>query len=44
MCVSMDYLCRRYTGKRLRDYTPKSYAPQFKDSDVPHSDLPSMRR
>ena len=26
MTVSMDYLCRRYTGKRLMEYTPKSFA------------------
>ena len=27
MTVSMDYLCRRYTGKRLADYKPKIFAP-----------------
>jgi len=27
MFVSLDYLCRRYTGKRLADYRPKLYAP-----------------
>ena len=39
MCVSMDYLCRRYTGKRLTDYTPKSFAPSFKDSNVSHGGM-----
>jgi hypothetical protein len=27
MFVSLDYLCRRYEGKRLVDYTPKTFAP-----------------
>lgn len=27
MFVSLDYLCRRYTGKRLAFYKPKVYAP-----------------
>jgi len=26
MFVSLDYLCRRYTGKRLSEYTPKTFA------------------
>lgn len=42
MMVSMDYLCRRYTGKRLEVYTSKSHAPAFKDSDVPLSHLPDL--
>ena len=27
MFVSLDFLCRKYTGKRLSDYTPKIFAP-----------------
>lgn len=27
MTVSLDFLCRRYTGKRLADYRPRVYAP-----------------
>lgn len=28
MFVSMDFLCRRYAGKRLANYTPKLFAPE----------------
>jgi len=27
MFVSLDFLCRKYAGKRLSDYTPKIFAP-----------------
>lgn len=27
MFVSLDFLCRKYVGKRLEDYTPKIFAP-----------------
>jgi hypothetical protein len=31
MFVSLDYLCRRYEGKRLENYKPRIFAPSLKD-------------